>query len=282
MAPAVTIDNTPDFDMPATTAPAKTASANQRTLLLAPPSVASHPEALTRVAQAYDRNATDIQMLDRLAMGLVALPTATYDVVLLLTDVNGAQQETSRLLDRQVMAKLVHSLKAGGRLRSQDGVFGSGRGAQPTEAILAGLVDGGGDGLLKPDHSSGAQTVTLSFGKRKANAAAVPLNGFEASHTAKRKSQDISTGTGMLAQANGNGAVSSTPAGVVLVDPNDDLNGGFDDGAGFEDDEEMEIPSNEELEKAAPIDPDTLLTEEDRLRPIIVRKSRSRMLGRIA
>ena len=86
----------------------------------------------------------------------------------------------------------------------------------------------------------------------------------------------------MLAQANGNGAVSSTPAGVVLVDPNDDLNGGFDDGAGFEDDEEMEIPSNEELEKAAPIDPDTLLTEEDRLRPIIVRKSRSRMLGRIA
>ena len=142
MAPAVTIDNTPDFDMPATTAPAKTASANQRTLLLAPPSVASHPEALTRVAQAYDRNATDIQMLDRLAMGLVALPTATYDVVLLLTDVNGAQQETSRLLDRQVMAKLVHSLKAGGRLRSQDGVFGSGRGAQPTEAILAGLVDG--------------------------------------------------------------------------------------------------------------------------------------------
>lgn len=269
MAPAVTIDNTPDFDMPSATS-----STQQRTLLLAPPSVSSHPEALTRVAEAYDRNATDIQMLDRLAMGLVALPAATYDVVLLLTDVDGSRQETSRLLDRQMMEKLVQSMKAGGRLQAQDGGF---RGAEQTEAILAGLVKGGGNGMVKPESSTAAQTVTLSFGgKKKANAAAVPLNNIEATNTAKRKSEDISTGTGALAAAsngNGNGVVRATPAGVGFIDSNDDFDGGFDDGSGYEDeDEEMEIPSNEELERAEKIDPDTLLTEEDRQKPIIVRK----------
>ena len=62
MAPAVTIDNTPDFEMPTTAS-----KSGRRTLLLAPPSVSAHPETLARVAEAYDRNATDIQMLDRLA-----------------------------------------------------------------------------------------------------------------------------------------------------------------------------------------------------------------------
>ena len=271
MAPAVTIDNTPDFDMPTTTAKA----GSQRTLLLAPPSVSSHPQALSQVAEAYDRNATDIQMLDRLAMGLVALPAATYDVVLLLTDVDGSRIESSRLLDRIVMEKLVQSMKAGGRLRAQDGSFGTSQSAEQTEAILAGLVSDGTDGMLKPDSTSGTQTVKLSFGKKKANAAAVPANAVEEANTAKRKSQDISTGIGSLAQAvngNGNGVMKSTPAGVGFVDSNDDFDGGFDDGSGYEDDE-MEIPDDDELARAGQIDPDTLLTEEDRRKPIVVRKS---------
>lgn len=256
MAPAVTIDNTPDLDLDAPSAPAQMKSRVQRTLLLAPPSVASHPDTLTRVAEAYDRNETDIQMLDRLAMGLVALPEATYDVVLLLTDVDGTRAEGGRLLDRGVMAKLVRAMKIGGRLRSQDGTFGNGQGGEQTEAILAGLVADGGDGMAKPDSTAGTQTVKLSFGKKKkANAAAVPANNIEASNTAKRKSEDISANG-----VNGNGAVQAAPAGV-----------GFDDGTTLDDDD-MEIPDDEELEQAEKIDPDSLLTEEDRKKPIIVRK----------
>merc|ERR1712070_857796 len=238
MAPAVTIDNTldfgtSDFEMP--TAPAPKSSA-QRTLLLAPPSVASHPDALTKVAEAYDRSATDIQMLDRLAMGLVALPSATYDVVLLLTDVDGSRTESGRILDRQVMEKLVQALKVGGRLRSQDGNLGSAQSKEQTEAILAGLVAGDGEGLVKPDTTSGAQTVTLSFG-----------------NSAKRKSEDISNGV------NGNGAVQAAPAGV-----------GYDDGTTNDDNDDIEIPDDEELQQAGQIDPDTMLTEEDRQKPIII------------
>ncbi|RMY63915.1 hypothetical protein D0863_10185 [Hortaea werneckii] len=256
MAPAVTIDNTPDFgtsDFEMPTAPAPKSGA-QRTLLLAPPSVASHPDALTKVAEAYDRSATDIQMLDRLAMGLVALPSATYDVVLLLTDVDGSRTESGRILDRQVMEKLVQALKVGGRLRSQDGSLGSAQSKEQTEAILAGLVAGEGEGLVKPDTTSGAQTVTLSFGKKKkANAAAVPANEVEAANSVKRKSEDISNGV------NGNGAVQAAPAGV-----------GFDDGTTNDDDDDMEIPDDEELQQAGQIDPDTMLTEEDRQKPIII------------
>ncbi|KAK3671856.1 electron carrier [Recurvomyces mirabilis] len=269
MAPAVMIDNTPDFEMPSAPAPTKSVS-GQRTLLLAPPSVSSHPQALTNVAAAYDRSATDIQMLDRLAMGLVALPTATYDVVLLLTDVDGSRSESSRLLDRQAMQKLVESMKPGGRLRSQDGSFGGANASEQTEAILAGLAAGGGDGMVKPESGGGAQTVTLSFGKKKkANAAAVPLNATEASVTAKRKSEDISSGSASLVQGNGS-VVRSTPAGVGFVDANDDFDGGFDDGNGYDEDDDMEIPDDAELEAAGQIDPDTLLTEEDRMKPIII------------
>ena len=186
MAPAITIDNTSDFEMPE--APAKP---GQRTLLLAPPSVSAHPEALSRVAEAYDRNATDIQMLDRLAMGLVALPDATYDVVLLLTDVDGSRRDSSRLIDRGLMGRIVPAMKSGGTLRSQDGSFGSTPGAEQTEAILAGLVKGDDDGMIKPD-SAANQTVSLRLGKKKANAAAVPANNIEAANTAKRKMEDMS------------------------------------------------------------------------------------------
>ena len=266
MAPALTIDNEPDFDF----APAHAAAKTPRTLLLAPPSVSAHPEALTRVAEAYDRNATDIQMLDRLAMGLVALPDATYDVVLLLTDVDGTRQESSRLLGREIMERIVRAMKPGGRLQSQDGSFGGAPGSEQTEAILAGLLKDTGFGMLKPQGAA-SQTVSLSFGKKKANAAAVPANSVEAANTSKRKSEDISTGNGALARANGNGFIRSTPAGVGFIDSNDDFDGGFDDGSGYES-EEIEIPSNEELDAAERIDPNTLLTEEDRQKPINIRE----------
>lgn len=267
MAPAVVIDNTPDFDTMDFEQPVKsTNGSTPRTLLLAPPSVASNPEALTQVAEVYDRNATDVQMLDRLAMGLVALPATTYDVVLILTDVDRTMQESARLVSREVMERIVQSMKPGGRLKSQDGSFGGTPGADQTEAILAGLVDCEGDGMMKPVPSAN-QTVKLSFGKKKANAAAVPANGAEAANTTKRKSEDISSGVGALASS---GVVQTTPAGVGFVDSNDDFDGGYDDGSGYDDDDDF--PSNEELQNGEKIDPDTLLSEEDKQKPLSIRE----------
>ncbi|KAF7185537.1 Fe-S cluster assembly protein dre2 [Pseudocercospora fuligena] len=248
MAPAVIIDTTPDLDMDFSP-PVKQQNgiSSTRTLLLAPPSVASHPSALSEVAEAYDRSQTDIQMLDRLALGLVSLPDSTYDTVLILTDVDRTRTESSRLLNRDVMSRIVASMKPGGRLKSQDGTFGTSQSAEQTEAILAGLTSGSGEGMIKPDNSAGVQSVKLNFRKKKADAAAIPANDVEAINTGKRKVADLE--------------VKAAPAGVGFIDTADDLNDGYED-------DEDEFPSDEALANADRIDPDTLLTEEDRQKPL--------------
>ncbi|GAB7330091.1 hypothetical protein MBLNU13_g01777t2 [Cladosporium sp. NU13] len=250
MAPSFTIDTTSDFEMPSSTSTQQQQQQQQqqRTLLLAPPSLSAHPEALTTILAAHDRSATDIQMLDRLALGLVSLPAETYDVVMLLTDVDGARTHT---LDRGVVEKLVPSLKADGRLGAQSGAL---QGSEITEGVLAGLIADSNGALLKPKQAA-EQTVKLSFGRKnkKADAAAVPANAVEAINTAKRKSVDIST----------SGPVKATPAGVGFVELGDEFGMDYD-----EDEDEFEIPSNEELARAERIDPDSLLTEEDRMKPL--------------
>lgn len=198
-------------------------------------------------------------MLDRLALGLVSLPASTYDVVLVLSDVSQTQQPAERTaLKRDVMERIAQSLKAGGRLKSQSGA--ALESAEQTEAILAGLVQGGeGEGMVKPAEAA-SQTVKLSFGRKKkatADAAAVPANDIEAANTAKRKSADIST------SLNGNGAVKATPNGVGFIENSDDLD--------MEDDD-FDFPTDEQLQNAERIDPDTLLTEEDRLKPLNIRQ----------
>lgn len=239
MAPGITIDNTSDFSF----APPPTKS-QDRTLLLAPPSIASHPDALNSIVEAHDRNATDIQMLDRLALGLVSLPASTYDLVLLLTNVDGSREP----LNRAIIEKLVPSLKAGGKLKSQDGHFGASASSEQTEAILAGLVQDASGGMSKP---AAAQTVTLSFGKKKkADAAAVPLNKIEAINKSVTDPPQP--------------AAPSAPAGVGF-DMGDDLDVEF-----YDEDEEMELPSKEVLLNGSTIDPSTLLSEEDRKRPIVI------------
>lgn len=252
MAPSVMIDNTSDLAQPTAAAKSTTSS---RTLLLAPPSISSHPEALDRIFEAHDRKATDIQMLDRLALGLVSLPAATYDLVLLLTDVEGSREEIGRLLDRNIMGKLVQALKAGGRFRSQDGQFASAPGPEQTEAILAGLVSDGSHGMIKPA-AAVEQTVKLSFGKKKANAAAVPANSIEAANTG---AAPLTTGKRKIMPED-----KPAPVGVGFVDFSDDIDMDYDDDDYF--------PSKEELMADESIDPDTLLTEEDRKKPIIIRK----------
>lgn len=243
MSPSFTIDESSDFDF---SAPAKVAAkAGARTLLLAPPSVSAHPEALNRVVEAHDRSHTDIQMLDRLALGLVSLPAATYDIILLLTDADGTRTQSQSLVDRNIMTKLYEALKVGGRLRSQDGKLGSVDGQEKTEAILAGLIIDS-DGLKKPD-SGGSQIVQLRFGKKKPspnggapvnNDGSVPLNF-------KRKSNTFDSAPTETAK----------PSGVGFVDFSDDLDA---------------IITGEDDDL---IDEDDLLTEEDLARPIIQRES---------
>ena len=248
MAPAVTIDLSSDFGTPDPGA-VKPILAT-RTLLLAPPSISSHPEALDRIFEAHDRNVTDIQMIDRLALGLVSLPVSTYDVILLLSDYSGARNESQRLLDKDLMTRIVHALKIGGRLKNQDGSLGKNDSPEKTEAILAGLISDGSDGMLKQDPAS--TSVPLKLGKRKANTAAVPSSTSERGDT-----PSVTTG------ANGNHPLelgsNGTLAGVGFVD----------DGFDFDDD----FDGPDEL-----VDEDSLLTEEDYKRPTYQRKLLSMLI----
>ena len=240
MAPAVTIDNTMDF------APAQTKTAGGssplRSLLLSPPSLSSHPDKLNNVLAAHDRNATDMQMLDRLALSLVSLPEATYDIVLILSDADKTRTESTRLLSRDVLSRIVHSLRPGGRLQSQDGGFAADGTEERREAIFAGLLVEGDD-MVKPDHTA-TQSVPLRLGKTKSS-------GGTATTSA--------AGTGAVSlNLNGkrkNGPpVSTQPAGVGYVDFSDDF----------------ETP---EFDDDDLIDEDTLLDEEDLKRPVVQRKS---------
>ena len=183
-------------------------------------------------------------MLDRLSAGLVTLPDSTYDLILVLTDADGTRTESSQLLGRDVFSRIVHALKAGGKLQAQDGTFGQDvAGSERQEAILAGLIVEG-DGMTKPDYSA-SEAVPLRLRRKGKNGVSnagpavatttVPLNG-------KRKSVDITP---------------NKPAGVGFVDFSDDF--GDPMITGEDDDDEL-------------IDEDTLLTEEDLKRPVNIRE----------
>lgn len=213
-----------------------------RTLLLAGPSIAAHPELLDRVDQIHS---ADLQMLDRLAAGLINLPSSTYDVVLLLTDADGTTRETHKLLGRDVMHKLVDALKPGGLLKTQDGVFGAVGGAEKTEAILAGLVDAV-DGMMKPGKT---ESVSIPLKLRKKTTA---TNGVNGTTSGNENSAVPLNGNGKREQA-----PSVQPLGVGFVDFSDDL------------DAEIITGEDDDL-----IDEDDLITEEDMARPIVQRERR--------
>lgn len=196
---------------------------------------------------SHDRAVTDLQMLDRLSAGLVALPDSTYDLILILADADGTRVESGRLLGREVFGRIVQALKAGGKLQAQDGTFGEDPASEEVrEAILAGLV-AEGEAMVKPDYSA-SEAVPLRL-KRKSKpalvssagpavaTATVPING-------KRKSIDMT---------------QNKPAGVGFVDFSSDFGVPTVTGEDEDDDDEL-------------IDEDTLLTEEDMLRPVNVRE----------
>ena len=236
MASGVTLDMTDDFGMTpelitkaeSINVPSASNGALIRTLILSPPSISAHPARLSSIFEAHDRNATDIQMLDRLALNLVSLPPSTYDTVLLLTDADNTRVESQRLLDRAMLSRLVAALKPGGHIKAQDGSFGISE-EEKREIILAGLVLESG-AATKPATGASAG-VPLRFGKGKAAGGAKSTTvaagtGVEVNANGKRTSQDLAGG-------------SSALAGV-----------GFDMGDDLDDDDEL-------------IDEDDLIDEED-------------------
>ena len=246
MAPAVTLDNSSNF------APAQPKTegspSNPRILLLSPPSLSSHPEKLDNVLAAHDRSATDIQMLDRLSLSLVTLPPTTYDLIMILMDDDSTRAESKKLLNVDLLSRIVKSLKPGGRIQSQDGMFGIEDEEERREAIFAGLMIEGND-LVKPNQEA-TQSVPLRFGKKKNEGGAAAVTS--------------AAGTGAVTlNLNGkrkNGPPDSTqPAGVGFVDFSDDF------GAPEVDDDD----DDDEL-----IDEDTLLDEEDLKRPVVQRELR--------
>lgn len=231
MAPAIVMIDPTDDSIPLGTN-------TQRTLLLAPPSLASHPTALSSILSQYERSTTDLQMIDRLSAGLVSLPSATYDKVFVLSDASSTLGETLPLLTRSVLGPVAESLRLKGRLQAQDGTNLE-TSSLAKEAVLAGLIAGKG-GFEKPDYGSEEGTVSLKLSfKKKNKGEAIPVAAVTPVQTNGRSiNQDIKP---------------SVPAGVGFIDLSDDLDDEFDD---------------DEI-----IDEDTLMTEDDLKRPINIRKS---------
>jgi hypothetical protein len=215
-----------------------------RCLLIGTPSIAAHPERLDRVYEIHDRNSTDLQMLDRVAAGLVNLPASTYDVVLLLADADGTTRESHKLLVRDVMNKIVGALKVGGVLKSQAGLF---QGAERTEAILAGLTDSA-DGMVKPEPEKPV-SIPLKFGKKKTNG----VNGTNGTNGTVTANPDGSVPLNLNGKRN-QPEPSKPTAGVGFVDFSDDL------------DDLIITGEDDDL-----IDEDDLITEADMARPVIQR-----------
>lgn len=249
-----------------------------RVLLLSPPSLSSHPEKLNTVLKSHTRDKTDLQMLDRLAHGLVSLPESTYDIVLLLTGADNTLAETHSLLNRELIQRVVHSLRPAGKLRNRENKpwglsDGNGNNANSSrrynddeqrfrnEVILAGLVFDDKGELLKPDIGA-QQAIPLKLGRRKKEK--------EKTDTLASSANYITNGTVDAPASNGISAPipaakttenNPVPPGVGFIDFSDDF------GVPAEDDLE---DSDEEL-----IDEDELLDEDDMGRQIVQRELNS-------
>ncbi|KAL8926443.1 MAG: hypothetical protein Q9208_002986 [Pyrenodesmia sp. 3 TL-2023] len=233
MSPSVVLDSSSDFGgLSATTLKSGTAP---RTLLLAPPSISSHPEKLDQILAAHDRHATDIQMLDRLSLSLVHLPAATYNIILILPDADDSRTESSKLLTSPVFSAIAKSLKPGGNVDSLDGKLAAPDSEERREAIFAGLMVEN-DKMVKPTYNV-TDPVPLRSGKKKEEGGPVAMTSLAGTGAASLN----------LTGKRKNGPSASTaPAGVGFVLPGDDLEGNGDE------DNENEL-----------IDEDDLLSDED-------------------
>jgi hypothetical protein len=143
----------------------------KQTLLLSPPSLSSQPGKLNETLQSYNRNATDLQMLDRLALGLASLPDSTYSSIVILAGGDNSFSESLKLINRQTFNQIIKSLRRGGYIYGQDAV--SGVAFDHNEAILAGLINVDNGKYVKPDIEE-IQAVPLRLGRKHNHAGAPP------------------------------------------------------------------------------------------------------------
>ncbi|EAS31742.3 Fe-S cluster assembly protein DRE2 [Coccidioides immitis RS] len=217
----------------------------ERMLLLSPPSLAARPERLNTILSSHSRYATDLQMLDRVAAGLVSLPQSTYDIVMLLTDVDGLGTGSTSAMGRGVIQSVVRALRPGGKFKRENGTFTSTECPDNTELMLAGLVFDDTGGLLKPDFGP-ENIVPLKLGKRK------PVHSVSSNGTGTsgpHVNMQLSTGSMLKGQ-------TTTIKGVGFVDFTDDPSLSEADIYSGQTDDEL-------------IDEETLLDGEDMGRPII-------------
>merc|ERR1712072_1096442 len=99
-----------------------------------------------------------------------ATKTSSFNArTLLLTEADGTRNESTQLLGREVFARIVQALKAGGKLQAQHGTFGQDTASvESREAIMAGLVPEG-DGMTKPDYSA-SEAVPLRLRRKEKSA----------------------------------------------------------------------------------------------------------------
>ncbi|KAK6535192.1 electron carrier [Orbilia ellipsospora] len=232
MAPLATIDFSSDF-APAAPSDLKSVS---RTLLLCPPAVASKPEILQTALSTHPRSSTDVQMLDRIALGLVNLPAETYATVILLSDPSSASSPLD--IDKSVLQKITTSMTPGSRWIAENNQ--ALRQVNRLDIVLAGLVVDETDGSLsfsKPDYGKAA-VVPLRLGKRKEKA----ITETESSST-----NGTVTGAAVAPEK----AKAAKEYKVGYVDLGDDLDPDF----GEDDDDDL-------------IDEDTLLDDSDLSMPV--------------
>ena len=207
-------------------------SSINRTLLLVDPALSSHPEVLDKICAPYDRNVTDIQMMDRVATGAALLSKSLYQNVVILRHDHIHAVDDSFELGNNVLDRVVASMKPQASLISLNKVYGSAEsGADRREAVLAGLIYTPGVGFVKPSTEE-VQAVPLNFRRKKATLPADAASKVTTppSPGLKRKSESI----------------PHLPAGVGLVSGDQD--------------------SDEEL-----IDEDDLLDEEEKAAGVVQR-----------
>ena len=230
-------------DLPSTPG-ARGEVAQGRTLLLSPPSLSSQPDALNATRASYDPNNTDLQMLDRLSLGLVTLPNATYDAIVILSDLDGAKADHRPLLGREVFSRAFRALKPGASLVSQGWTWKTDiDNEERRESILAGFVVKDDGRLIKPDDNA-TRSVSLRLNRKPPQSlpSTTSTDPHEPRTNDQRKSEMMKP---ML------------PAGVGFVDVSDDFGEPV-----VEDDDDDDL-----------IDENTLLDEADMARPIVQRKS---------
>lgn len=245
MAPDnVTLDlNDPSVSMGTSDGPHTTGTASKRSLLLAPPSLASHPTALDSLFQtSYSRSTHDLQMLDRLSMGLVHLPPDSYDEVILLSDPAGDRTETTSLVNRYSMQYIVPAMKVGATLTSHDGKFGTDpKNTERMEALLAGLKMESRTLARKPEQSSMAP-VSLN---RKTKPNTNGLSSGTAVLETPKQSNTTLNGPLPASTSSKSPSAATQPVGVGFVDPSSATN-----------DEDKEYDSDDLIDESTLLDDD--------------------------